>query len=261
MNHKHISNLSINISTHAALLTPMEKEMLQELMRKKNQFTYQNFTIVNIAETLNVSTTSLHRLSKKLGYSSFAFFKEDFFAKNDVVTESDEFHDYLEMITDTYYLVEKTITEEMIEALSQAQKITIYGMGMSSYIGKIFQIKLQLLGVLAEQYDDSRFMKLSSRVLETKKDIVIILSRSGCPPELIEVMGEINNRGVDSILITESQDSPLANMATYVVNTSHALDNDDDVDTRVNAHIAMDIIIKNYLSYTKKGKRENEELL
>ena len=241
--HKHISNLSFNISTHSASLTAMEKAMIQELIKKRYLFTYQSFTLANIAETLNVSSTSLHRLSKKLGYASFTLLKEDYFE----ITEDHSSHtypsDYRMMLANTYDMVERTITDEMITLLVQAKNIIIYGMGMSSFLGKMFQIKLQLMGISTQQYDDSRYMRVSSKQLNANEDVIVLLSRSGKPPELIEVMVEANKRNVASILITETPDSPLAGMARYVIYTANVNDCDDAIDTRVHVHIAMDLIV------------------
>lgn len=256
LKHKHISNFSVNISKHSEILTSMEKNMIQELLKNQDEFNYYNFTIANVAENLNVSSTSLHRLSKKLGYPSFTLMKEDFFKKSDLSEENENPYNYITMINNTYQLVEQSISDNVIECMLNAKKITIYGMGMSSYIGKMFQIKLQLLGIPAEHYDDSRFMKLSSSVLDPKKDVIIILSRSGCPPELIEVMVKAQKNKIQSILITEAKQSPLETMASYVIQTAYAIDNDDDVDTRINAHIAMDLIIKKFIEKKKEELHE-----
>lgn len=258
MNYKFVSNLSLHISHNSNNLTPMEKKMLQDLLKKRSDFTFDCFTIAHVAEQLNVSTTSLHRLSKKLGYNSFALMKEDYFAKNESIDEENEDHSYQTMISNTYRLVKRDIHQDMLESLAKAQRITIYGMGMSRYISKIFEIKLQLGGFFVQSYDDSRYMKISSQSLEEEKDIVIVLSRSGCPPELIGAMFEVNKRKVQSILITETNSSPIESMATYVVHTSYALDNDSDIDTRINTHIALDMLTSELLNY-KKGLKENEE--
>ena len=252
MNHKYISHFSIHVSDNSEKLTTMEREMLQSLLKNKNSFTIDDFTIINIAEKLNVSTTSLHRLSKKLGYSSFTFLKKDFFTGNYDESDEEEEYNYLHMIEDTYQIASSCITEKMLKAMYEAKKITIYGMGMSRYISKIFQIKLSLLNIPSEQYDDSRFMKLSTQILEPKKDMIFVLSRSGCTTELIDVLTEANQRNIESILVTESKDTVLEKLATYVVYTSHAMDRNDNVDTRMNAHIAMDLIVDAFLRYKKE---------
>ncbi len=256
MKHKYISRFSIQISEYSDSLTQMEKSMVQYLIKHKHEFMPDNFTIAHVAQQLNVSTTSLHRLSKKLGYESFTLFKNDYFLDGDVEYNQLSSHDYLTMITNTYQLVDDCIQDSMLEAMLNANKMTIYGMGMSRYIGEMFQIKLRLLGIPSEQYDDSRFMRLSSQILEPQKDVIIILSRSGMTPELIEVLMETNQRHVESILITEAKGTPLESLATYVIYTSYVLDDDKNVDTRLNAHIAMDIVMDRFLKY--KQEKENK---
>ena len=253
MDHKHISKFSLHISTNYESLTPLEKNMLADLSKRKEEFNYDNFTIAHISEVLNASTTSLHRLSKKLGYASFKIMKEDFFADRAGTHETNESeNNYLSMINNSYYLVKNNISTKMLEVLSQEKRIVIYGMGMNSYVAKIFEIKLQLLGISSQHYDDSRFMKLSSHSLNKEEDVVIVLSRTGCPPELIEVMLEVNKRDIPSVLITEVDSSPIESMSTYVIHTSYAIDLDDDIDTRINTHIALDVLIREMLN-KKKG--------
>lgn len=256
MTHKHISSLSQHISNHFDTLTHLEKGILTDLTKNSQKFTYDNFTIAYIADVLSVSTTSLHRLSKKLGYPSFTLFKEDYFANYNQSNEPNPKHHYLEMISNTYRLVYESLSEAMLRELLKAKKITIYGMGMSSYIAKIFEIKLNLNGIPTQFFDDSRFMKLSSQSLSKETDVVLVLSRSGCPPELIDAMVEVDKREVPSILITEVEHSPIEMMATYVVHTSYALDSDYNIDTRINTHIALDIIVEELLRRKKDEKND-----
>ena len=247
MSHKHIFDFSLHIADYLSELTLMEQAMVKKLLKNKDILTYDRFTIAYLADFLNVSTTSLHRLSKKLGYASFKIMKEDFFKNESNTMVNEESYDYLGMISLTYQQIEEALTPQMMTDLLGAKRITIYGMGMSSYIAKIFQIKLQLLGVPVEQYDDSRFMKISAQKLNDRDDIIIVLSRSGCPPELVQVMSEANSKKITSILITEAKHSPLKELATYVVETAYTVDEDKNIDTRIHAHIAMDLIIQKYL--------------
>ena len=156
---------------------------------------------------------------------------------------------------DTYSLVSESINDEIIDKMNSCKKINIYGMGMSNYLGKIFQIKLQLLGIPAEQHDDSRFMRLSCKILKKDEDLVFVLSRGGETPELLEVLVETNMRGIDVVLITESTNSTSEKLSKYVVYTAYTLDFDNNIDTRLNFHIAMDYIIKEFIKRYEE-KRE-----
>ncbi|CEP42337.1 RpiR family transcriptional regulator [[Clostridium] sordellii] len=247
-------NLNKRISLNAKHLTKLEKDLLQGLLEGKSKFTYKKFTISNIAKEFLVSNTSVHRLSEKLGYDSFIQFKDDYFKKNEneIDESSVKDNDFVNLMIDTYSLVSESINDEIIDKMNSCKKINIYGMGMSNYLGKIFQIKLQLLGIPAEQHDDSRFMRLSSRILKKEDDLVIILSRSGETPELLEVLVEANLREIDVALITETRGSTFERMCKYKIYTGCTQDSDADIDTRLNFHIAMDMLIKRFIEKYKK---------
>ena len=247
-------NLNKRISLNAKHLTKLEKDLLQGLLEGKSKFTYKKFTISNIAKEFLVSNTSVHRLSEKLGYDSFIQFKDDYFKKNEneIDESSVKDNDFVNLMIDTYSLVSESINDEIIDKMNTCKKINIYGMGMSNYLGKIFQIKLQLLGIPAEQHDDSRFMRLSSKILKKEEDLVIILSRSGETPELLEVLVEANLREIDVVLITETRGSTFERMCKYKIYTGCTQDSDADIDTRLNFHIAMDMLIKIFIEKYKK---------
>lgn len=237
------------ISENTKYLTKLEKELLQLLLENKKIFTYDTFTIANISEKFSISSTSVHRLSKKLRYKSFIQFKDEYFEKDkseEVEVKLEDSH-FVELMLDTYKLVKQSNINEIVDKMISCKKITLYGMGMSNYLGKIFQIKLQLLGIPAEQHDDSRFMRLSSKILNKDEDLVFMLSRSGETGELLEVLVETNLRGVDVVLITESRNSTFEKLCKYVVYTGFTQDLDSNIDTRLNFHIAMDYIIKRFV--------------
>lgn len=237
------------ISENSKYLTKLEKELLQLLLENSTLFTYGSFTIANISEKFSVSNTSVHRLSKKLGYKSFIQFKDDYFRRDELgeTKPSIDDTDFVNLMLDTYKLIKEADIDEIVDKMVKCKRITIYGMGMSNYLGKIFQIKLQLLGIPAEQHDDSRFMRLSSRILNKDEDLVFMLSRSGETPELLEVLVETNLRGVDVVLITESRNSTFEKLCKYKVYTAYTQDSDSNIDTRLNFHIAMDYIIKKFI--------------
>lgn len=237
------------ISENSKYLTKLEKELLQLLLENSRIFTYDSFTIANISEKFSISNTSVHRLSKKLGYKSFIQFKDDYFRREELkeVKPSIEDTDFVNLMLDTYKLIKEADIDEIVDKMMKCKRITIYGMGMSNYLGKIFQIKLQLLGIPAEQHDDSRFMRLSSRILNKEDDLVFMLSRSGETPELLEVLVETNLRGIDVVLITESRNSTFEKLCKYKVYTAYTQDSDSNIDTRLNFHIAMDYIIKKFI--------------
>lgn len=254
-------SLQKQISIHAHKLTTMEEHLLRKLLKNKDSLTWQDFTIENLAEKFSVSKTSVHRFSQKLGYSSFLYFKEEYFYTQsaDDIDLSRGNH-YLETISHNYELVQKSLDPVIIQKMMQAKKIMIYGMGMSKFLGRMFQIKLQLYGKAVEQYYDSRYMRVSARALNPKTDLVFVLSRSGRPPELVEAVVEASLLGVDIVLITESLSSPLANMANHIILTAPSDDPDLAIDTRLNTHIAMDLLMNKFIESKEKEEKNDESV-
>lgn len=252
-------SLQRKISIHAHKLTTMEEHLLRKLIESKDDLNWQDFTIEYLAEKFSVSKTSVHRFTQKLGYSSFLYFKEDYFytqSNNNIDLRSK--NHYVETLAHNYELVNQSISQEIIQKMMAAKRIIIYGMGMSKFLGQMFQIKLQLYGKAVEQYDDSRYMRVSARSLNPKTDLVFVLSRSGRPPELIEAIVEASLLKVDIILISETLDSPLANMANHIIQTAPSSDPDGAIDTRLNTHSALDILTNKFIEFKEK-EEENIE--
>lgn len=116
----------------------------------------------------------------------------------------------------------------------------------------MYQIKLQLFGKTVEQFDDSRYMRLSAKTLNADEDLVFVLSRSGKPPEILEAVVEANLRKVDIVLITEEPNSPIGSLASKIIQTSYSHDSDEAIDTRINAHIVLDVLMNRFIEYQEK---------
>lgn len=253
-------SLQKQISIHAHKLTTMEEHLLRKLLKNKDSLTWQTFTIEYLAERFSVSKTSVHRFTQKLGYSSFLYFKEDYFySRSEENIDLSSKNHYLETLSYNYELINQSMDDEIIEKMMKAEKIMIYGMGMSKFLGRMFQIKLQLYGKSVEQYDDSRYMRVSARALNPKTDLVFVLSRTGRPPELVEAIVEASLLKVDIVLISETLSSPLANMANYIIQTAPSDDPDLAIDTRLNTHIAMDLLMNKFIESKEKEEKNSDK--
>lgn len=251
-------NLNKRISIYNKNLSMLEKDLLNKLLDNVDKFSYKTFTIENIAKEFSVSTSTVHRLSKKLHYKSFVQFKDDYFGKSDITKDEKELlgNSYIDSIMETYKVITETMQEEIVDKMANCKKITIYSMGINKYIASIFETKLQLLGIPTEQHNDPRFMRLSSKLLKRNDDLVFILSKSGETPELLEVLVDANLKCIDVVLITESRESTFERLCKYVIYAGESKCIDDDIDTKLNMHIAVDFIVKRFIK-KYKVKRDN----
>lgn len=253
-------NLNKRISIYNKNLSMLEKELLNKLLDNTDKFSYKTFTIENIAREFSVSTSTVHRLSKKLSYKSFVQFRDDYFGKSDIICDEDEVlgDSYVDCIIETYKVIMESIQEEIIDKIASCKKVTIYSMGINNYIANIFETKLQFLEIPTEHHDNPRFMKLSSKLLKRNDDLVFIFSKSGETAELLEMLVEANLKCIDVVLITESRESTFERLCKYVIYTGDYKALDYEVDTRLNFHITVDLIIKKFI---KKYKMKNENYL
>ncbi|GKZ01883.1 hypothetical protein [Paraclostridium bifermentans] len=65
-------------------------------------------------------------------------------------------------------------------------------------------------------------------------------------------MVEANLKEIDVVLITETRGSTFERMCKYKIYTGCTQDSDTDIDTRLNFHIAMDMLIKRFIEKCKK---------
>lgn len=253
-------NLNRKISIYNKNLSVLEKDLLNKLLDNTNKFSYKTFTIENIAREFLISTSTVHRLSKKLHYKSFVQFKDDYFGKNDIIEDEKELlgDSYIDYIMETYKVIIESMQEEIIDKMASCKKVTIYSMDINDYIASIFETKLQLLEIPTEHHNDPRFMKLSSKLLKRNEDLVFIFSKSGETAELLEVLVEANLKCIDVVLITESRESTFERLCKYVIYAGDPKISDYDADTRLNLHVAVDVIIKRFI---KKYKIKSDNYL
>lgn len=251
-------NFKKKYSVYLDYLTKLEQSLLNEMILDRENLHRDQFTIEKIAERYHVSKSTVHRLSKKLDYDSFVDFRHDFF-ESDEKFKMKEYDVYasIKNCEKTYLLVNETVDRELLEKIYFSKRIMIYGMGMSRYLAEMFRIKLSLCGKRVEVYDDSRFMRVSARNLDARDDFVIVLSRSGKPPELLEAVVEASLRNVEIALLTEESDSPIAQFANYLIMTPASIDLDSDIDTRLQFHIALDVLMNKLLKLSEEYKHGN----
>lgn len=242
-------------SAHDAHLSEVEsycfKRILQLTMADKN------VTIQYLADELNVSTTTIFRMCKKLGYASFKEFRYDFLyykredfseQKDTIRTTLDHMHQQCE---ETFHLLEKTEITAAAQAILQAKKVLICSTGMNNYIAKILSIKLSLIGISNMYPDDQWFMYLESNHLH-ENDFVIVLSRAGETEELIKVVKSAQVNGAKNMLIGEAGRSTLADLADFRLSTSKVENEGYDIDTRLQMHLAVHYLTKELMLMIKE---------
>lgn len=180
-------------------------------------------TIVKLSEYSNVSTATVVRTMKKMGYDGFTDFKHSL--KNELKDHPTfEIMEHVDKkiqtaiikneqeVNRTIQMLNSSTIEDAIQTMNASNKIIIFARGFSEFIAKEMTIKFQLLGKHCEFHNDPNIIKRISQ-MTAKGDIVLFISLNGETVELVEAAENCRERKVPTILFTASPDSTLAQLA------------------------------------------------
>jgi DNA-binding MurR/RpiR family transcriptional regulator len=122
-------------------------------------------------------------------------------------------------IQDTVSVLSAEEVERAAEALSQARKIDVYGMGASAVIAQDITQKLSRINWWCQAYSDFH-AQLTSAVTLTERDVAFGISYSGQTNEIIESLTEAKKQGATIITLTKFGSSPVADLGDIRLFTS-----------------------------------------
>lgn len=215
-----------------------------------NEF-QKGLTIQWLANELNVSTTTIYRMCKKLGYDSFKDFRFDIlFHKRDnfetVKAEDNPLHHIQKQTEETFQRMAQLDIKKMTQDIKTAETVLICSTGMNNHIAKILSTKLSLMGIHNIYPEDQWFMFLTSAHLKVG-DMVIVLSRGGETPELIRVVKSAKVNKAKVLLIGEVGSSTLGKLSDYKMIVACVENEGYDIDTRLQMHLAVHYLTKELL--------------
>ncbi len=187
----------LKTSESASKLTQTERNILNYVV--KNMHVVKDMSIRDLAKECFVSTTTLFRFVKKLGYEGYGEFAE---AVRETEKESRKIHIPSIVHDDNYrdsYLknvVEavKVITDEKIEAfhkiMSRYPHIFIMAEGLSREVAKYFSRLLTSMGYNVEiPIEEYEFSSLLRRI--KRDDVLLILSYTGNNESIVRQLERI----------------------------------------------------------------------
>lgn len=114
-----------------------------------------------------------------------------------------------------------------IELLRHAHRVELLGVGSARVVAEDTQQKFLNLGIVSSYFPDPQAQQMSAALLG-EKDVALVISRSGRPPELLESIKVARARGAKILAITASG-SPLAKLTDVLLTVDHPEGNLDYV--------------------------------
>ncbi|MDO4898985.1 MAG: MurR/RpiR family transcriptional regulator [Rothia sp. (in: high G+C Gram-positive bacteria)] len=241
------------VNTHHHRLSETEGEILA-FMLNNEQFVADS-TISALAHKTFTSTSSIIRLTKKLGFSGFAELK--FFVKNSLLSTTDPNADFLESgradILKTYDNLVNTDFSKICEKIFTARTIYCYGTGFAQRNAiSEFAKSLLACGKFTHVIPASSEFKGSTGVM-TPDDLVIIVSLSGETETALDTVKNLAARKVPMLAITapgvntisSAADISLHYEATPTVTTFHRT----PYHSFVALSVLLDYTVRQYIQY------------
>jgi DNA-binding MurR/RpiR family transcriptional regulator len=122
-------------------------------------------------------------------------------------------------VSDTARHLDIATLVKVVEALSAARRIDVYGVGASGYVALDLQQKLQRIGKPAFAWPDSH-MAITSAALLGPADVAVALSHTGSTADTLDALREAASHGARTVAITNFPRSPIATAADLVLLTA-----------------------------------------
>lgn len=195
-------------------LNDLEIEVFEYIM--SNSLIIPYLTIRELADNVGVSTTTILRFVKKIGYDSYNDFK--FAYKMSLQSEEhfERIYDFSEVIEclkkfSTSYYLDK-FNEAMV-IIGNSENVVFFGVGNSGTICQYGARRFTSAGKFTMAVNDP-FLKMASLNPST---VVIVLSVSGETPEVIDTLATLKKESCKIIAITTSQSCTIAKMADLTI--------------------------------------------
>lgn len=205
-----------------------------------NPQTLSKMCITDIAKYLNVSVSSITKVSKKLGFTGFHDLKTS------IATQINSPEDVLDIpvIPETESYVEKVIESTFLNSIlalqdslnvinsdviktvayllankSEDTRIFIAGCGGSESICNDFNHKLLKIGIFSMVFSDSHKLLMTASLMRPG-DILLSVSHSGQTTDIIQMLKFANENGAETICLTNYPNSPLSLIAKHSIISS-----------------------------------------
>ncbi|WP_054950840.1 MurR/RpiR family transcriptional regulator [Numidum massiliense] len=246
---------------------PYEKlKLLSDSERHLLQYIYDHIegiadmSIVSLSEEANVSTATIVRLMKKIGFQGYTSFKYSIRDKIKASSEKNTMEDIDSQIKGAIEKNEREVLktiqmlnigniEDAIQKIYDAEKVYVFARGFSEMIGNEITVKLQLIGKNCEMHTDPNIIRVKSRKLHVK-DVVIFVSLNGETIELVEACKNFKIKNISTLTLTTKVDSTLAKLSEMVLvgyKSAHSFFPDYEVRSRLPLHVLSRILLDAYV--------------
>lgn len=196
-------------------LTLSEKNCFGKLEALGDNVTVYN--LHDLSEYCSVSTTTVNRTLKKMGYSNLKQYKLEMHKLNDNIIRNDNhITNFENKVINLINAFNNSLIEELIDSLNKSDKIYIVAFGITSSIGIDFYLHLKYLGYNVTNISDSGMLGI---INDKKDNLILYISYSGCDYDM-DNTSTLYKHKINQALITCTTNSALCKNCNLVLNTA-----------------------------------------
>lgn len=223
---------SLRIRSHYDALSPVQHKLADFITA--NREALPGLDLVELAHRAKVSTATVTRFCRAIGFASFHEFKlasaqelvsaplvfEEFDPGDDDDSLIDKvFSAYIQSLIDTRALVSAPNLVEIAGRISRATQVAVFGIGSSGSIAVAANHRFALLGLRCQAHTDPYEQVIAASLL-TAQDVAVGISHSGTSRITVNALRLAQKRGAYTVAITNHARSPLARVAATCLLTS-----------------------------------------
>ncbi len=218
------------LKTARGYMSGVEKKIAEAILKDPKAFT--GYAMAEFAACAGVSQGSIVNFAKKYAEGGFPSLKMRVAAalaeerprafsavkKTDGVKRVMEktAEDLCAAITNTTALNDAKTLSAVAERILRAKKVEIYGVFQSAVVATDFYYQLLKAGIPASFVSDVLTCAVSASMLD-KDSLVVAVSSSGKTRDVLDAATIAKENGVPVVALTGHKDSPLAQLADYVL--------------------------------------------
>lgn len=248
-----MDELFYKLEKQASELSELEKVVFKFM--KSSPETFVNGTLDQISEITYVSTATISRTIKKLGYKNFQemkfTFEQQLNNNSKLINRSLDASSYqariIEQIEETISLLDDSTLETILKIIHKSTNIEVYSVGSSLTLGIDLSRKLLSLGKNTNAYVDWDDLSRKSKI-QTASELAILISLSGETKHIIDYATNLRVNGVAMLGIVGTADSRLEDKVDYCIYAPSKMKyyKDADISSRVSMITILEYITIKY---------------
>lgn len=218
--------------------------------------------IENLASLIGVSTSSLSRFTRKLGFTSFKEFyyryqqqlKDQVQLSEEPLISSALHHEYVNILHQTHELLDSKTATELCGQIYQRPGFHVYGTGFSTLVAQDLKLRFRRLGKFVEIISDIDSMDMYGPLLKAG-DLLIVVSLNGRDERLVKHLATLRSRGVQLACLTSNKKSRFVPLSDLVLLTAslHGEESTGMISAQLPLLLLIDFLYYHYMSLFRQS--------